>query len=165
LREHSHFYWVIEIMGKRNSLIRYEERYEILNGERSDSGLYWLCVYCGQPADTRDHVPPISRCGDYEALKLTKPKYLKVPACKNCNSIASNSLQETIFSRIEFVKDSLIKKYAKKYGAVEWDQCEIDDLGPNLKSHIKKGERMNKLIRSRVEYYGGYEAIADKIEL
>ena len=81
----------------------------------------------------------------------------------NCNAIAQDSLQETIFDRIEYVKDRLIKKYAKKYGAVEWDDDEISELGPNLKSHINKSNHLSKLIRSRVDYYKGYEALLDKI--
>jgi hypothetical protein len=37
------------------------------------------CVYCGRPADTYDHVLPISRGGTSEVANV-------VPACRRCNS-------------------------------------------------------------------------------
>lgn len=37
-----------------------------------------LCVYCTEPADTTDHVIPLSRGGKHEFENL-------VPACKRCN--------------------------------------------------------------------------------
>jgi 5-methylcytosine-specific restriction endonuclease McrA len=36
------------------------------------------CHYCGGPADTRDHIVPVSRGGTYAQINL-------VPSCKRCN--------------------------------------------------------------------------------
>jgi 5-methylcytosine-specific restriction endonuclease McrA len=38
-----------------------------------------FCSYCGQPADTVDHVFPVARGGDSHWLNLA-------PSCKSCNS-------------------------------------------------------------------------------
>lgn len=35
------------------------------------------CTYCGQPADTADHLVPIAEGGDHEQL---------VSSCRSCNS-------------------------------------------------------------------------------
>ena len=35
---------------------------------RHDSENPWTCFYCGEPASTLDHQPPISRVSDYRAV-------------------------------------------------------------------------------------------------
>ena len=52
-----------------------KDRYKLCPSERSEKG-YKMCVYCGQPADTLDHVPPLNRIDDYEAMGLMEEHYL-----------------------------------------------------------------------------------------
>lgn len=44
-----------------------------------------LCVYCGDPADTLDHVVPLTRGGEHSISNL-------VPACRPCNSSKHDKL-------------------------------------------------------------------------
>lgn len=37
------------------------------------------CVFCGKPADTADHIVPVSRGGDNSPANLQ-------PACRDCNN-------------------------------------------------------------------------------
>jgi 5-methylcytosine-specific restriction endonuclease McrA len=139
------------------------DRYKKAPSERHSQG-YRLCVYCGQPADTLDHCPPLSRIDDYESLGLRRELYLTVPSCRHCNALAADSLQDNIFERIDYVKDRLsnkLKKYLKK---IEWDDEEIEELGPSLASAVLANNKKTELAISRVEYYGGFDVVMDWIE-
>lgn len=57
------------------------------------------CTYCGEPADTQDHVIPTS------VLKSKKT----VPACQNCNGILHNRLVLTVPARAAYVAERLQK--------------------------------------------------------
>jgi 5-methylcytosine-specific restriction endonuclease McrA len=50
----------------------------------------WSCHYCGQDADTVDHVIPIVKGGDPMSIENM------VPACKRCNS-AKGARSEGVF--------------------------------------------------------------------
>ena len=152
-------------MNRKQSKAIYADRYTILNGERSDTNLFWICVYCGMPADTRDHAPPLSRVSDYESFNLEQEFYLLVPCCSSCNSILGDSLQETILQRIEHLKDRLSSRYAKRIKAQEWDDSEVLELGRNLRSWVAVSSAKDLKIKHRVEYYGGYDSIADQLLL
>lgn len=46
------------------------------------------CCYCGDVADTKDHIPPKSFFSLEERAAI---QLIKVPACKKCNNLASPS--------------------------------------------------------------------------
>ena len=138
-------------------------RYKLCPAERSDKG-YKLCIYCGQPADTVDHVPPLNRIDDYESLGLLQEQYILAPACRSCNSIANDKLEDGILQRIEVVKDRLAKNLRKYLKRVEWDEEELEELGPNLLSAVKANHIKTELAISRLEYYGGFDVVLDWLE-
>lgn len=43
----------------------------------------YTCHYCGNPANTADHIIPVSKGGGHEKSNL-------LPACTNCNSGRGN---------------------------------------------------------------------------
>ena len=138
-------------------------RYRLCPAERSDKG-YKLCIYCGQPADTLDHVPPLNRIDDYEAMGLLKEQYILAPACRSCNSTASDKLEDGILQRIEAVKDRISINLRKYLRRVEWDDEELAELGPNLLSAVKANHIKTELAISRLEYYGGFDVVLDWLE-
>ena len=142
----------------------YRSLYRRVSGERHQDG-YPLCVYCGQPADSLDHVPPLSRVDDYRALGLVREMYLLVPACRDCNALAGSTLQATFPERVEYVKDEITRKNRRVIAAPEWDQDEIDELGGSLKAYIIAQERKRKRLTSLVEYYAGVDHILDHLDL
>lgn len=148
---------------RKTNKSRYSHLYHRKNAERSDNNLYWRCVYCGEPADQLDHVPPLTRVDDYKALGIAKEIYITVPCCGDCNSSLSNSLQDNIFERIDHLKSKLYKKYAKSTSA-EWDDDEIAELGPALRSHVVAATRSQSLIKRRYEYEGGYAALMNSYD-
>lgn len=152
-------------MGKANNRQAYpgiDSRYLIVAGERGR--FYNLCTYCGDPADTRDHVPPISRVSDYEAFGLRREVYIKVPCCRECNSLAGDTLQDNILERAEFIKGKLARKYLHRVSLVEWDEDELDELGPILRTKVVSGRKMAKRAQDRVNYYAGIDAVMAQID-
>jgi 5-methylcytosine-specific restriction endonuclease McrA len=140
-----------------------KDRYKLCPAERSEKG-YKLCVYCGQPADTLDHVPPLNRIDDYESLGLLREQYVLVPACRSCNATASDKLEDGILQRIEAVKDRLSVRLRRYLKRVEWDDEELAELGPNLLSAVKANHIKTELAISRLEYYGGFDVVLDWLE-
>ena len=137
--------------------------YSFTGAEFSDDG-YPMCVYCGDPATGRDHVPPITKVQAYRELCLAKELYLLVPSCASCNSFGSDNLQSSIFERIEFIKDRISRKFARYLQQTEWDEEEIEELGPNLASKVREGTVKRRMAIARIEYYGGYDYLMDEID-
>lgn len=78
---------------------------------RRELGLSGFCVYCGQVADSLDHVPPISL-----AIDLPLPDFLELnpsllPCCRHCNSIIGDSPSLNLSSRREIVEKYIEKRY------------------------------------------------------
>jgi len=151
-------------MGKSRERKDYvlDVRYLIVSGERGP--FCNLCVYCGEPADTRDHVPPLSRVSDYESLGLRTEIYLKVPCCQECNTLAGNELQDSITERVEFIKGRIARKYLYRASLVEWDEDELDELGPVLRSKVVSGSKRIKRAQDRVNYYAGIDMVMAQID-
>lgn len=151
--------------GRKQAESIHHHKYDLLHGRRSENGLFWECVYCGDPATVKDHCPPISRVDDYKSLGLKRESYFLVSSCEHCNGILSDSLQESIFKRIEEAKDLLEKKFKKSLSVPEWDEDEIQELGKNLRSKVRAQLRKASKARRRIDYYAGYEAIQDFIDI
>ena len=144
-------------------LATYSQLYSFTGAEISDEG-YPMCVYCGDPATGRDHVPPLTQVEEYRRLGLEKEAYLLVPCCKSCNSFGGNNLQASIFERIEFIKDRISRKFARYLKQTEWDEEEIEELGHNLASKVREGTVKRRMAIARIEYYGGYDYLMDEID-
>jgi 5-methylcytosine-specific restriction endonuclease McrA len=65
-----------------------------------------LCWYCGEPANTRDHIVPRSKRGG------TKPNNLR-PACNLCNQCKSDS-------SVEEFRQELRDRYARFDSKPTW---------------------------------------------
>lgn len=137
---------------------RYSGLYGTAPCERSESG--WpLCLYCGDPADQIDHVPPITRVDDYRAMHSGSEKYYRVKACKPCNEMLSNSLQHDIIERIDEAKRILRKKLGRRDVVYLWADEDLLTLGKNLRSKIASDMRKTESLVRRIEYRGGLRAV------
>ena len=139
----------------------HDHKYHLVNGERGPFS--WLCVYCGMPADTKEHYPPISRVSDYESLGGVI--FIKFPCCSHCNSIAGSYLDDTILARIERVKDRMQQKWNKRFKAEEWDDEEFEELGRNLQSYVSTETAKDLKLKNKIEYYVGIDTLIDQIYL
>lgn len=84
------------------------------------------CFYCGEVADTVDHVPPISMYYDYMAL-YDEHKPIMVPSCRECNTLLGDSLQSNIYERFGELKKRLTKQLMKylRYEQL-WDDDSVE---------------------------------------
>ena len=147
--------------ARKKLLEQYHSRYRILNAERGP--FYNLCIYCGLPATCRDHVPPLSRVSDYESLGLKREMYLLVPSCTQCNHLLGNSLQDTLIDRVEYLKDKLSRRFVKKLQAQDWDDDELLELGPTLRSYVAVETAKDIAVKKRIEYYLGIDSVMDEL--
>lgn len=119
----------------------------------------WLetCVYCGQNATCKDHVMPLKVASQLDLTNKylwEKIKHLMVlvPSCSECNSIAGSEVFENIRDKRSYIQNVLKKKHRKWLRHVEWDQEDIEELGPNMLVEVKKAMK-NKLVVTRRVYY------------
>lgn len=144
--------------GRDKAVSVYQCLYKVAPAERSEFG--WpLCVYCGDPADTVDHVPPITRVDDCRALCRGREQFLLVKACRPCNTLLKDDLQVDIFERIDAVKYRLKRMIKKDDHALSWSEEELEGLGKNLRSKIVSAMKRIEEVQRRIDYRGGYRAI------
>jgi hypothetical protein len=145
---------------KRKSERDYGHRYHRVNGIRGE--YYWLCVYCGMPAGTIEHYPPLSKVELYESNGGRI--YITFPSCITCNLLAANVLDETFLDRVERIKDRMAVKYKRYVEKPEWDDRDIEELGPSLRSLISVAEDKGRYYRAKIENYGGVDMVLDHLE-
>ncbi len=112
-----------------------------------------LCVYCGEFADTKDHFTPVSAMAIFESLRRTARGAFLFPACRNCNSIASNKVFKTVGQKRRYIQERLLEKYGNILYYAEWTDEELDDdIGPSLRLHILRGQFERDKLRRRIAW-------------
>lgn len=97
-----------------------------------------FCIYCGDTATCRDHVPPkkwlrlFARFNTY----VTKDRVV-VPACTSCNAMLGGLPLFTIQERRAHVRTRLWQKFRKLLEAPGWKDAELAELGPGLRRYVK----------------------------
>lgn len=119
----------------------------------------WLktCVYCGERATQLDHVFPLSLTVH---LDMTHPITLKelagalylVPACGECNRIAGSEPFYAILDKRRFIQKKLKEKYSRRIKRVLWDEDELEELGPGLRSKIISDMLKMEAAENRILY-------------
>ena len=102
---------------------------------------YWAagcCAYCGNLAQTKDHIPPITwlyalgtRYFDDRGLLV-----VWVPACKQCNSLIGDKKLFTIHERTVYLWRKYVELYKNIVINPAWDDYEINTLRGRLKDEI-----------------------------
>tara|TARA_Y100000590_G_C15537996_1_gene945807 strand:- start:41 stop:661 length:621 start_codon:yes stop_codon:yes gene_type:complete len=111
----------------------------------------FICFYCGLPADTVDHVPPLNCVlnlrAEYENLN-----YLRVPSCGECNRLGSDEPHIEPFERKDFIQAKIREKYKKYLKAPDWEEEEIEEMGFSLRGSIEAMMALKYLIAYRITY-------------
>jgi len=118
--------------------------------KRVDTG--GKCVYCGDLAESDDHVPSLCDAYAYGADALIESgRELRIyPACLDCNSRLQMNAGLDILSRQEIILHRL-RRLLGQFKS-DWDEDELDDLGPNLRSAVEKQFILKKALTRRVKY-------------
>lgn len=135
---------------RRRQLEVLKERYE--NIKPPKTAKWRACFYCGEPADTTDHYPPLSRISGYEAFNLAQEHYAAVPACQECNRLLSDSLQVSLWERFQHCKDLLQIRYRKVLRTADWEADELEELSPQMRREVAGWVRERKHIERRLAY-------------
>lgn len=99
------------------------------------------CVYCGDPANSRDHFPPAS---------VTYRGWL-LPSCKECNSVAGDREPYDLIKRQQLVMKRLGRKLARRKG--EWRNSEIEqELIGNLRRMVRLHQHERRQIIVRMKW-------------
>lgn len=98
------------------------------------------CEYCGDPADSKDHLYPSTWTGRRPGAMEGGGPW--VWACRDCNVRLSDVGLHTVEERTAYVKDKLRVKHAKLLKLGWPDTGDFDELGPGLKQRrISRGLR------------------------
>src|SRR4029434_8336339 len=121
---------------------------------------YAPCYYCGDPAETTDHTIPSSalkslRGFDEEtrqAILTRLPRIVTVDACRSCNSVLGAVTYPTLEQRRQHVVRYLMRKYAKLLASSDWEEGELAELGPTLRSAVISRQGGKEWVRQRIRY-------------
>ncbi len=122
------------------------------------------CVYCGDLATCWDHVVP------HGFINVGATRYYNsgvAPSCQECNSLLSSQLFESLDMRLDWIAAKVRSRYKKLISSPDWEDSEIEELGPNLRRQMQK-QIMSKLwIAGRIRYLdrGSFELWADLVKI
>jgi hypothetical protein len=116
------------------------------------------CVYCGEGANTIDHVVPVSYyysgVRKIGSLHLTA-EYGKeniVPSCKECNNIAWNHVFQDFEAKKDYIQNRLVEKYKKAINCPFWSEEEVKEMGKQMQKEIKLQQLAKYWILNRINY-------------
>lgn len=96
----------------------------------------YQCFYCNSPAETLDHVPPLSWIEPFgtEALSKAKIALSTVPCCRECNTFLGDRKLLTVDDRLEYLE----KKYHTLFDKlVRWSDEELAEMGESFQKSIR----------------------------
>ena len=102
-----------------------------------------ICFYCGEGASDVEHVIPFSLVGECTP---------KVWSCSECNSIASNSLFETIEEKRAYIQNKLRIRYKRVLNYPDWAVDELEELSYTLRQSVISGMEAKKWIERRLKW-------------
>ena len=111
------------------------------------------CTYCDEPADTLDHVVPLS----FSSVRRgggggDANGFPRVPCCRECNTLLGNRPLLTVEERRAWLAGALKKRYRKLLGAPKVD---LSELGPSLRAMIDGRTSRKTQVERRIAYAAG----------
>lgn len=109
------------------------------------------CFYCGLPADTMDHVIPISHLAALLDAGFIKYSQI-VPACQECNCLAGSNVFEDFFEKRAYVRTRLQKRYKDLLKMPYWFPEQIAEMGPNMAKRLRADMIRQQELFSRLDF-------------
>ena len=138
----------------------YKKNYPNIILKEVREGLY-PCFYCGVKSESIDHFIPIAFLENIRSFidiadtdedireKVINNQVL-IPACRECNSLASDGIFNTPNQKKAYIKAKFRKRYRKILEIPYWEESEMVELGYILQNHVRNGEDLKKLIQRRI---------------
>lgn len=135
--------------SKSEAYIRYHQFYKLL----PDCDPY-RCFYCGLPADSKDHAPALENVLKIgmDELKAIGVRFYLIPSCRECNSMLGNKPYHDPYTRMNYVKKCLEKRYSKFLRNEIWTSDELLELGYSLNTYIRNFADMQLVVERRLAY-------------
>jgi hypothetical protein len=108
------------------------------------------CHYCGMPADTKDHIIPISYNYAQRPTSHRSKGGITVDCCQECNSILSDKFLSTIQTRAAELAECLEVKYRKVLTAPVWSEEDLTELGPSLQKQVRAKQYLRDEVVERI---------------
>lgn len=134
------WYWVETTCGSRSCL---DVKHMFFR--RPQRLLYpaGVCVYCGEYADTRDHLLPVTYTG-----RAVRRHVLTVPACRQCNSFIGDASAPSITERRAIAHSSLRRKRFRVLQSFDYTDDELEEFGLTMRSSVLRArEEKDRLLR------------------
>lgn len=106
-----------------------------------------VCVYCGMPADTKDHILPRTWSGDSDRRRV-----VTVPACRECNSAIGEAYAPTVAERREIAHRYIRRRYAKYLKYVIRGQSDLDTMGHLMRTATIDARRKHEATMARLAW-------------
>lgn len=90
-----------------------------------------ICIYCGELADTLDHLLPATWTGTAARRRIPV-----VPACRECNSTLNDKHITDVAERRSYVQAAYRAKYRKYLRVILWSDDDLMAMGPSLRLAI-----------------------------
>jgi hypothetical protein len=92
-----------------------------------------VCVYCGESADTMDHLLPVAWTGEADRKRVPT-----VPSCRECNSTLNDHYIPDVPERRQYLHRLYRIKYKKALGAIMWGESDLEAMGASLRYAVQK---------------------------
>lgn len=106
-----------------------------------------VCIYCGLPGSTRDHILPRPWTGD--ALRTV---VATVPACGTCNSIIGATITTSMTERRAVAHAGLRRKHRRLLATTMRSAEELNELGPTLRQYIEESMAAKRVVMEMLEW-------------
>ena len=113
-------------------------RFGFRRDDLGDLARLQACAYCGNMAQSEDHIPPLKWMYALGSDHFRKRKILciLVPACRECNSSLSDRKIFNLKDRCAYLLGRYSRKYRRFLRGQKWRQEELDELGRNLRDYV-----------------------------
>lgn len=108
-----------------------------------------VCVYCGEYADTRDHLLPVTYTG-----RAVRRHVLTVPACRQCNSFIGDASAPSITERRAIAHSSLRRKRFRVLQSFDYTDDELEEFGLTMRSSVLRARVEKDRLLKRLAFPG-----------
>jgi hypothetical protein len=117
------------------------------------------CVYCGARATTVDHFAPVSVVATIMAIgDLGVTGRFLVPACGECNRVASDHMFRSIGAKRRYIQARLQQRWKHILAIPLWSEDELAEMEWLLQRHVRSGLEQKAYIEARLQWRNSMNA-------
>jgi hypothetical protein len=111
------------------------------------------CIYCGERADTLDHVFPLAFLTTMDRYnRSVKGIGVTVDCCRDCNNRLSMSMFYSFQDRLDCARERITKKNGKLIRLPHWEDVEIKKLHGGLRKLVKNRNTQREVVMQRLDW-------------